>query len=93
MHGDVLLDYWIGRLEFGVGYQEMIFAGRQAAKAESNEEPAKAIHHAKIALEFAYHTLTSYANVAQDRSDLGSIAMMNEYVYRPLKAKISEIKQ
>ena len=59
MHGDVLLDYWIGRLEFGVGYLEMIFAVRQAAIAESNEEPAKAIHHAKIALEFAYHALTS----------------------------------
>jgi hypothetical protein len=70
----------------------MIFAVRQASIAETNGKPAEANHHAKIALEFACRAL-AYANVAQDRSDLGSIAVMNEYVHRPLKAKISEMNQ
>jgi len=91
--GEKYIDYWIGRLEFGIGYLEMIFAVRQASIAETNGKPAEANHHAKIALEFACRALASYANVAQDRSDLGSIAVMNEYVHRPLKAKISEMNR
>ena len=91
--GEKYIDYWIGRLEFGVGYLEMISAVRQAAIAETNGKLAEATHHAKIALEFACRALAAYADVAQDRSDLGSIAVMSEYVYRPLKAKISEMEQ
>ena len=91
--GERYIDYWIGRLEFGVGYLEMISAVRQAAIAETNGKSAEATHHAKIALEFACRALAAYADVAQDRSDLGSIAVMSEYVYRPLKAKISEMEQ
>ena len=80
-------------MEFGIGYLEMIFAVSQASIAETNGKPAEANYHAKIALEFACWVLASYANVAQDRSDLGSIAVLNEYVHRPLKAKISEMNQ
>jgi len=35
--------------------------------------------------------LASYARVANDRSDRGAIAVMNEYVYRPLQAKASRL--
>ena len=37
--------------------------------------------------------LESYARVAQDQSDRGAIAMMGELVYRPLKAKVEELRK
>lgn len=36
--------------------------------------------------------LEAYARVARDQSDRGAIATMDEYAYRPLKAKVAEIK-
>ena len=33
----------------------------------------------------------AYAQVARDRSDYGAIATMAEYVYRPLKDKVSNL--
>ena len=35
----------------------------------------------------------AYAQVARDQSDRGAIAMMGELVYRPLKAKLEELKK
>ena len=35
----------------------------------------------------------SYARVARNRTDLGAIAVMHEYGYRALKAKIAELKE
>jgi hypothetical protein len=86
------IDYWIGRLEFGIGYLEAIQAMRQAATAEADDEPAEALAHGRRALSAARRALEAFARVARDRSDLGALATMNEYVCRPLKAKVGELE-
>jgi hypothetical protein len=85
------VDYWVGRLEFGIGYLDTIEAVRQAATAEAEKKPA-ALPLAKKALETARQALAAYARVARDQSDRGALAILNEYVYRPLQAKVAELK-
>ena len=37
--------------------------------------------------------IEAHVRVARDRSDLGAIAVLNEYAYRPLRAKLEELKK
>jgi hypothetical protein len=90
--GQDYVDYWIGRLRFGIGYLDMIAAVRRAAIAEADQRPTEAIRQAKIALATACQALEAYANVVRDQSDRGAIAVMNEYVYRPLKDKVAALQ-
>jgi hypothetical protein len=91
VEGRPYVDYWIGRLEFGIGYFDTVHSFRRAAKAEQDGQNADAIKYAQGALDLARTSLEAYARVAQDQSDRGAIAMMNEYVYRPLQAKVEEL--
>ncbi|MBM3890272.1 MAG: hypothetical protein FJ388_14250, partial [Verrucomicrobia bacterium] len=86
-------DYWVGRLEFGIGYLDTIEAVRRAATAEAAKKPAEALQHAETALATARRALEAYARVAGDQSDRGAIATMAEYVYRPLKAKVAQLQK
>jgi hypothetical protein len=85
-------DYWIGRLEFGVGYLDMVESVRRAALAESQKKPAEALQHAETALATIRRALEAYARVARDQSDRGTIAVLGEFVYRPLKDRVSKLK-
>ena len=89
--GRPYVDYWIGRLEFGIAYLEMITAVRRAAIAEAEDKLEEALQHTEEALITARRALEAYARVARDQSDRGAIAVMNEYVYRPLKAKLETL--
>ena len=90
--GQSYVDYWIGRLKFGIGYLDMIAAVRHAAIAEADQQPTEAIRQAEIALATACQALQAYADVVRDQSDRGAIAVMNEYVYRPLRNKIAALQ-
>ena len=90
--GRSYVDYWIGRLRFGIGYLDMIAAVRRAAIAEADRKPLDAIQNAEAALVIAREALEAYAEVVRDQSDRGAIAVMNEYVYRPLKEKIAALQ-
>ncbi len=90
--GQSYVDYWIGRLKFGIGYLDMIAAARRAAIAEADQRPTEAIRQAEIALATACQALQAYADVVRDQSDRGAIAVMNEYVYRPLKDKVAALR-
>ena len=87
-HGYV--DYWIGRLEFGVGYLDTIELVREAATAEKAGNDAEASRLTGAALDRTRAMLESYAGVARNQSDRGAIATMAEYVYRPLKQKAGQ---
>ena len=87
------VDYWIGRLRFGIGYLDMIAAVRRAAIAETNVKSLDAIQNAETALAAAREALEAYAEVVRDQSDRGAIAVMNEYVYRPLKEKVAALQK
>ena len=91
--GQSYVDYWIGRLRFGIGYLDMIAAVHRAAIAETDGEPLDAIQNAETALAIAREALEAYADVVRDQSDRGAIAVMNEYVYRPLKEKILALQE
>ena len=88
--GRPYVDYWLGRLEFGVGYFDAVQSFRLAAKASQDGRKDHAIRDARTALDQARAALEAYARVAQDQSDRGAIATMAEYVYRPLRVKIEE---
>jgi hypothetical protein len=90
--GGPLTRYWIGRLEFGVGYLRTVAAVRNAARAEADGRHDDVLHYAENALYGLREALESYAAVARDRSDRGAIAVMGEYAYRPLKAKVEALK-
>ena len=45
------------------------------------------------ALESARYAIEAYARVAVDRSDLGAIATMSEYVWRWLKRKVDDLSE
>jgi len=91
--GKSYISYWIGRLEFGIAYLQAIEAVRAAATAEAAKDPAGAIREATRAQDLIKRGLTAYAGVVRDRSDKGAIAVMNEYVVRPLEARIEGLKQ
>jgi hypothetical protein len=100
--GKAYINYWIGRLQFGIGYIDTIEAVRKAATAEQAAKDAKekeddsgyrarlteTIEQTKAAVETARQALEAFANVAKNQSDRGAIATMAEYVYRPLKQKV-----
>ena len=61
--GQSYVDYWIGRLRFGIGYLDMIAAVRRAAIAEADEKPLDAIQNAETALATAREALEAYADI------------------------------
>ena len=63
-------------------------ARMSSPKLKAEGKHAEAAATMQKAVEISRSMLESYARVAQDRSDVGSIATMSEYVYRPLKAKL-----
>jgi len=101
--GKPFVAYWIGRLEFGVGYLDAVERVRRAAALEDRAHRAtgpedarlrqEALDEARGALEAARDALEAYARVAVDRSDLGAIATMGEYVWRWLKGKVEELEK
>ncbi len=70
----------------------MIAAVRHAVIAEADGKSTEAILSAEIALTTARQALEAYAGVVRDQSDRGAIAVMNEYVYRPLKEKVAALQ-
>ena len=62
-----------------------------AFEAAGNHEDAR--RSGEFALDRLREAMEAYARVARDRSDRGAIAVMAEYAYRPLKAKVEGMKQ
>lgn len=89
--GTAYVGYWVGRLEFAIGYLDAVEAVRNAATAEAKGDQAETARWAGESVRRARCALEAYAAVARDQSDRGAIAVMNEYVYRPLKAKVAEL--
>jgi hypothetical protein len=104
--GRACLKYWIGRLEFAVGYFDAIEAVKQSATAEKAAREAKqkgdgrefrarlseAAERTKAAQAAAFQAIEAFAGVARNQADRGAIATMAEYVYRPLKRKAEELR-
>jgi hypothetical protein len=103
--GQAYVQYWIGRLEFAVQYLDAVQAVKDAAIAEQAANDAKAkgdsqdyknhlaeaVRLADVAHTTTVQAIESFAAVAKNRADLGAIAVLAEYAYRPLKNKASEL--
>jgi hypothetical protein len=87
------IDYWIGRLEFAVGYLDAVAAVKRAAQAEAARDTRRTQEHAETALGLARRAMQAYARVARDQTDRGTIAVLNEYVYRPLRDRVAELRK
>jgi hypothetical protein len=85
------VERWIGRLEFGIGYLATIAALREAATAAGQQDSAQALRKVRTALRLAENAIRVQAEVGRDQSDRGTIAVLNEYVVRPLRAKAAEL--
>ena len=83
--------YMARRLQFGVAYLDAVGALREAAIAEAKGDGKQAFQRANCAVQSARRAIELYASVARDQSDRGAIAVLNEYVYRPLKTKVAEL--
>jgi hypothetical protein len=86
--GHRFLDYFVGRLTFAVKYldaAEEFGATARAEKAGDRLEAARQVHRAYGDIRDA---LTAYVNVACDHGDLGAVALMNEFCYRPIRDKM-----
>jgi hypothetical protein len=90
--GKPYIDYWIGRLEFGIGYLDTI-EQLHAAAAESEKKPAEAARLAETALATFRNALEAFARVARDQSDRGTLATLAELAYRPLRDKVAALKK
>ena len=89
--GAEYIDYWIGRLDFGIEYLNCIESLRNAALADSAGNRGEALRQTRVAVDHSRAATEAYAAIVQDQSDRGAIAVMNEHVYRPLKAKVEEL--
>jgi hypothetical protein len=83
-------EYWVGRLEFALGYAKTAEAVERAATAEAAHNLTECRKETENALQTLRQATEAYARVARTRSDVGAIAELNEYGYRALKAKLAE---
>ena len=90
--GREFVEYWRGRLEFGIGYLDAVELAMRAANLEVEGRLGEALKVAEEAMGSVRRALEAYARVAVDRSDLGAIATMGEYVWRWLKWKVEELR-
>ena len=91
--GRPYVEYWVGRLEFGIGYLDTIEELHRAARAESDKNPAEASRLAASALAAFRRALEAYARVARDQSDRGALASLAEFAYRPLRDKVAAMNK
>jgi hypothetical protein len=85
------VEYWVGRLEYAVDYLNAVEAVHRAAMAEVKKDRTATLRETELALADVRHALEAYASIARDQSDRGALATLNEFVYRPLKAKVAEL--
>jgi hypothetical protein len=83
-------DYWVGRLEFALGYARTAEAVGRAATAEAAKDHSECVKQTEKALQTIRQATEAYARVVRTRSDVGAIAELNEYGIRALKAKLAE---
>jgi hypothetical protein len=82
--------YWVGRLEFALGFAKTADLVGSAATAEAANNHTECIQQTEKALQTITRATDAYARVVRTRSDVGAIAELNQYGIRALKAKLAE---
>ncbi|REK21578.1 MAG: hypothetical protein DWQ45_00935 [Planctomycetota bacterium] len=89
---DVLF-YYAKRGEYVLEYWAAVQAVRAAAIAREAGDSEGALTQLETALEQMYNCINTLADVARDQSDLGLIAVLNAYAYRPLLAEVERLAE
>jgi len=104
--GKAYLDYWIGRMRFGIGFIDTIEAVKKAATLEAAAKAAEekgdsetqrtklkeAVSAADAAKAQAFDAIELFAGGARNRADYGAIVTLAEYVFRPLSRKAEGLR-
>jgi len=91
--GHDYMNYFVARLRFAVRYLDAADAFGATARAEKANKPDEAHRHADAAYAAIREALEAYVAVAKDYGDLGAVALMNEYCYRPIRDKRNQLRQ
>lgn len=89
--GRKTIDWWTARVRFGIDYLEATREARLGGAAEAAGDSEGARKHARASYALSRRAIEAWAAVAGDRSDLGAIALLNEYVERPLRKKLHDL--
>ncbi len=90
--GRAYIDYFVARLRFAVRYLDAAEAYGATSLAEKAYRPHEARQQASLAYRAIREALEEYVAVAKDHGDLGAVAMMNEYCYRPIRDKRNQLE-
>jgi hypothetical protein len=80
------IGYWIGRLDFAMGYMDILEEVKLAGAYD--EITPEYQRHLLAAIDKTTAAIETYSSIASNRCDHGSIMALNEFVYRFLKSKI-----
>ena len=83
--------YYVGRLRFAVHYLDAAEAFGATSVALKAEDTAEAQKQIGLAYDAIREALQAYVDGAGDHGDLGAVALMNEYCYRPIRDKKREL--
>ena len=89
--GYALLDYLIGRVFFAVRFLDAAEAFGATAVAEKAGKRREAVGHIEEAYIAIREAIQAWADIAGDHGDLGAVAMLNKYCYRPIREKRDEL--
>ena len=89
--GQPYTGYFVARLQFAVHYLDAAEAFGATAQAEKAGERAQVRQHIDNAYRSIRQALEAYVAVTKDHGDLGAVALMNEYCYRPIRDKRREL--
>lgn len=92
-NGRAYVEFWIGRLEFAAGYADTVEGVHLGGAAEMTNDYQGALRHAQAAMSSLRQALEAYARVVRTQTDRGAIAMIGEFGYRRLKAKIADLTE
>jgi hypothetical protein len=90
--GREYIDCFVGRLRFAVRYLDAADAFGATATAEKANNLDEARRHADVAYTAIREALEAYVATVKDHGDLGAVALMNEYCYRPIRDKRKELE-
>ena len=91
LEGQAYTNYFVGRLRFAVRYLDAAEAFGATAVALEAGQKDEARRQIELAYEAIRESIAAYASVTKDHGDLGAIALMNEYCYRPIRDKRNEL--
>jgi hypothetical protein len=79
--------------QLGNARSELTLAQDNADESVVAEKRREAAARAESALQISSDMLNTLATVTRNQSDRGAIAVMSEYIYRPLQEQVRQLRK